>query len=122
MLYDIFCQNGSVELEAEWQLETYEIYFMRMGYCDDYAMQEHSFSTITYTILDEIILPDHPVPVGCAFIGWFLHEEMPDTKWEDLDEYFFFGITLDQLEVTVDSQVAKAALEEYEIKTVNTTY
>jgi DNA polymerase-1 len=40
----------------------------------------------------------------------------------DLDEYFFFGITLDQLEVTVDSQVAKAALEEYEIKTVNTTY
>lgn len=40
----------------------------------------------------------------------------------NLDDYFFFGITLDQLEVSVNSQVAKEALEEYEIKTVNTNY
>lgn len=40
----------------------------------------------------------------------------------NLDDYFFFGISLDELTVNIDSEQAKDYLAEYEIKSVNTNY
>lgn len=40
----------------------------------------------------------------------------------DLDDYFLFGATLDELAIGINSEEAKEYLAEYEIKTVNTSY
>lgn len=40
----------------------------------------------------------------------------------NLDEYFFFGISLNQLEVNIDSSLASEVLSQYEIKSINTSY
>lgn len=52
-----------------------------------------------------------------------LSEKLGTIKTDlNLDQYFFFGFSPDDLEVKIDPATAKAALAELEIKTVNTNF